>query len=247
MNTILLHTRYQFTETIRVPMAAIGTLAFPALFMLLFIVSNRAISGDSAAATQAAGQMSMFAVVSACMFNLGAGVAEDRAKPWHSYLRTLPAGPMAQLGGRLCNALTFSLLSLVPVGLTAALFTAAQAPPGRIVLTVFALILAGLPFAFLGLSVGYMMPLKAAIPTVQLLLFPLAFAGGLFLPPSLFPDWLDAISRALPTRAARDLVLGTLTDSAPGATAPMVAAGWTVLFGALAVFAYRRDEGRRFR
>ncbi|SFT82359.1 ABC-2 type transport system permease protein [Actinopolyspora lacussalsi subsp. righensis] len=247
MSAVLLYTRYQFRETVRIPMAALGTLAFPTLFMLLFVVSNRSVSGNTVAATEAAGQMSMFAVISAFVFNLGAGVAEDRAKAWHSYLRTLPTGPMAQLGGRLCNALCFALLSLIPVGLTAVLFTAAEASVVEVGATVFALVLAGVPFAFLGLAVGYSMPLKAAIPTVQLILFPLAFAGGLFLPPSVFPDWLDGISTVLPTRAARELVLGALTGGGPPLTALAVAVGWTAALGALAVFTFRRDEGRRFR
>ncbi|ASU80003.1 ABC transporter [Actinopolyspora erythraea] len=247
MSTIPLYTRYQFRETMRIPMAALGTLAFPTLFMLLFVVSNRSVSGDAAAATEAAGQMSLFAVISAFVFNLGAGVAEDRAKAWHAYLRTLPVGPMAQLGGRLCNALCFALLSLVPVGLAAMLLTEAEASVVEVGTTLFALVLAGIPFAFLGLAVGYSMPLKAAIPTVQLILFPLAFAGGLFLPPSLFPGWLDAISNALPTRAARELVLGALTGGGPPLTALLIAVGWAVVLGALAVFTFRRDEGRRFR
>lgn len=247
MRLLLLHTRYQFLETVRVPIAAIGTVLFPALFMLLFVVSNRTVGGNPAAATLATGQMAFFAVVSAYSFNLGAGVAEDRAKPWQSYLRTLPVGPAAQLGGRLLNAMAFAMLGMIPVGLTAMLFTAARASLGQIALAVPALILAGLPFVFLGLAIGYSLPLKAAIPVVQLVLFPMAFAGGLFLPPILFPDWLDTLSHTLPTRAGRDLVIGALTSTPPGTTALLVAVLWTLVLGALAVVAYRRDEGRRFR
>ncbi|RCW39921.1 ABC-2 type transport system permease protein [Halopolyspora algeriensis] len=247
MSLLLLHARYQFLETIRVPIAVIGTVGFPALFMLLFVVSNPAVGGEPAAATLAAGQMSLFAVISAYMFNLGAGVAEDRAKPWHAHLRTLPVGPAAQLGGRLLNAQCFALLSLIPVALTAMLFTRAHASAGELAAVLLALLLAGLPFAFMGLAIGYSLPLKAAIPVVQLLLLPMAFAGGLFLPPVLFPDWLDVLSHALPTRAVRDLVIGALTNTAPGVVAPLVAAGWTLVLGTLAVVAHRRDEGRRFR
>lgn len=76
---------------------------------------------------------------------------------------------------------------------------------------------------------------------------PLAFAGGPFLPPETFPSWLDALSTWLPTRAGRDLVVtGSTGADLPGA-APLVLAGWTLLTGSLATWAYRRDEGRRFR
>jgi ABC-2 type transport system permease protein len=76
---------------------------------------------------------------------------------------------------------------------------------------------------------------------------PLAFAGGLFLPPETFPGWLNSISMCLPTRAGRDLVVTATTGvGLPGSTV-FVLAGWTVITASLAVWAYRRDEGRRFR
>lgn len=77
--------------------------------------------------------------------------------------------------------------------------------------------------------------------------FPLAFAGGLFMPPEVFPAWLDAFSQALPSRAGRDLLVQALTGQPAFALAVPVLAGWAVLFAVLAVWAYRRDEGRRFR
>lgn len=103
------------------------------------------------------------------------------------------------------------------------------------------------PFLLLGLAIGYALSAKAAIAVVQAVLFPLAFAGGLFLPPAAFPAWLDTVSLALPSRAARDLVVQVTTGFAGSATALPVLLGWTAVFAALAVLAYRRDEGRRFR
>lgn len=86
----------------------------------------------------------------------------------------------------------------------------------------------------------------AALAVAQVLLLPLAFGGGLFLPPEAFPSWLDAVSRVLPTRAGRDLLVGATTGADVGLTTLLVLAGWTVVAFALAGWAYRRDEGRRF-
>jgi len=103
------------------------------------------------------------------------------------------------------------------------------------------------PFVLLGMAVGYSLSAKAALPVVQVILFPLAFAGGLFLPPVTFPGWLDALSQATPTRAGRDLLVQALTGEPAYALAWPVLIGWTVVVAVLAVGAYRRDEGRRFR
>jgi len=55
------------------------------------------------------------------------------------------------------------------------------------------------------------------------------------------------ISRWLPTRAGRDLVVTATTGVALPGTTLLVLGGWTLLTGSLALWAYRRDEGRRFR
>ena len=64
--------------------------------------------------------------------------------------------------------------------------------------------------------------------------------------PETLPGWLDAISTWLPTRAGRDLVVSATTGAALPGTTLLVLGGWSLLAGSLAVWAYRRDEGRRF-
>ena len=241
-----LHTRYQFTQTIRVPIAVIGTTLFPSL-SLLFFVAPTSFAQEPKAATMAIAQLAVFAVMSVCLFSYGVGVAEDRALPWDSYTRTLPVGPAPRLIGRLLNGLAFVVLGLVPLVLLAWLLTAATLAPSRLAPTVAALLLAGVPLFGIGISIGYTLSTNAALAVAQLLLLPLAFGGGLFLPPETFPGWLDAVSTWLPTRAGRDLVVTASTGVGLPGTTLLVLAAWIVITGSLAVWAYRRDEGRRFR
>ncbi|HYO18553.1 MAG TPA: ABC transporter permease, partial [Dermatophilaceae bacterium] len=149
---------------------------------------------------------------------------------------------------RLLNGLAFVVLGLVPLVLLAWLLTAAPLPLSRLALTVLAVLVAGVPpFCIgIGIGIGYSLSTTAALAVAQLLLLPLAFGRGLFLPPETFPGWLDAISRWPPTRAGRDLVVAAATGGLPGTTL-LVLGGWSLLAGSLAVWAYRRDEGRRFR
>ena len=241
-----LHCRYQFIETIRVPIAVVGTMLFPTLSMLFFVVPQP-FAKDPAAATGATAQLAVFSVLSVCLFSYGVGVAEDRALPWDGYLRTLPVGPIPRLTGRLLNGLAFVALGLLPLVLSAWLLTAATLPLSRLALTGAALLAAGVPLFALGITIGYSLSTKAALAVAQSLLLPLAFAGGLFLPPDTFPNWLNALSTWLPTRAGRDLVVTATTGAPLPNTTLLVLGGWTVIAGSLATRAYRRDEGRRFR
>jgi ABC-2 type transport system permease protein len=243
----VLHTRYQLLETVRIPIAVIGNMLFPALAMFFFVVPQPSVARDPLIATAAVGQLAMFAVMSTCMFTFGVGAAEDRALPFDPYVRTLPAGPAPRLIGRMLTGGILALVGLAPLVLIGWLFTEASVTGSQALLGLAVILGVALPFLGLGLGIGYSMSAKAAIAVVQVVLFPLAFAGGLFMPPEIFPDWLDTLSRALPSRAGRDLLVQALTGADASATALPVLLGWGALFAAYAVWAYRRDEGRRFR
>ncbi|GAB3158618.1 hypothetical protein GCM10027059_03660 [Myceligenerans halotolerans] len=242
-----LHLKYQFLETVRIPMAVIGNMIFPALAMAFFVVPQEEVAGNPEWATMAVAGLGLFAVCSASLFTYGLGVAEDRQLPFYPYLRSLPTGPGPQMAGRVLNGAIFALFGLIPLILVAVLFTEATATLTQLAAGIGTILAVAVPFVLLGLGVGYALPAKAALPVVQVILFPLAFAGGLFMPPEIFPSWLDAISMGTPTRAGRDLLVQALTGNDAYTLALPVLVGWAILFAALAAWSYRRDEGRRFR
>lgn len=242
-----LHLKYQFLETVRVPIAVLGNLLFPALAMFFFVVPQSDVAGDPIFATESVASLGLFAICSASLFTYGLGVAEDRALPFDPFLRALPAGPAPRMVARVLNGGIFSLFGVVPLILIGWLFTEAAVTASQLVSGVAIALVVSVPFVCLGMGIGYSLTAKAALPVVQVILFPLAFAGGLFMPPYFFPEWLQTISQATPTRAGRDLLVGALTGQDVYAGAWPVLLAWTAAFAALAVWAYRRDEGRRFR
>ena len=242
-----LHLKYQFLDTVRVPVAVLGNMLFPSLAMFFFVVPQTVVAGNPLFATTAVAGLSLFAVCSASLFTYGLGVAEDRQLPFYPYLRSLPTGPGPQMVGRVLNGGIFSLFGLVPLIIIGWLFTAATVTLGQLLAGIGTVLAVSVPFVLLGMTIGYSLSAKAALPVVQVVLFPLAFAGGLFMPPQMFPGWLDAISQATPTRAGRDLLVQVTTGAEAYALALPVLAGWTLLFALLGVAAYRKDEGRRFR
>ncbi|MGN6272414.1 MAG: ABC transporter permease [Protaetiibacter sp.] len=242
-----LHARYTFLETVRVPIAVIGALVFPALAFLFFVVPQRAIADDPVLATQAVIQMLVFALMSNALFGFGIGISQARETPWEPYLRTLPAPGIARLLAQVLSNGLIGLAALTPVLVLGATLTAARADAAGLVLGVLAFLASALPFLFAGFAIGYAMSMKVAIAVTQIVMFLTAFGGGLFLPPVLFPDWLERVSRALPTRQAREAVIVAVQ----GGEVPWWAWGgivaWTVGLLVLALTLYRRDEGRRYR
>jgi ABC-2 type transport system permease protein len=243
----LLHARYQLIETFRVPIAVIGTLVFPALALLFFVVPQRMVADNPVFATEAVISLSVFAVMSNALFSFGLTVSENREKPWDPYLRTLPAPGIARVIAQILSTGVLGLVAIVPVIVVGAIFTAADASVLRVLAGLVALAVSAVPFMLIGTTIGYAMPFKAAIAVIQIVMFGLAFIGGLFLPPILFADWLDTISKFTPSRQARQFVIWAVQG---GPLEWWVWVGilvWTALSLTAALLLFRRDEGRRYR
>jgi ABC-2 type transport system permease protein len=243
-NLIIAHTRYQALEQIRVPIGLVASTFFPAAAMLAFVVPFA--GDDPVAATSATGSMMLIGAISSALIASSINTAQDRELPWNPYLRTLPAGPFPRFAGRILTVLGTSLVAAVPVLVIAALLTAATATPAQLVLGVLTVLGTSIPFMLMGLFLGLSLSAKAAIGVSQVLYFPLAFLGGLFMPPQVMPGFVQAISSYTPTRGAAELIWAVTTGSTPQTLAVVMLGVWTVLAALAAGWAYRRDEGRRF-
>ncbi|PPL14152.1 ABC transporter permease [Microterricola pindariensis] len=246
LSLTVLHTKYNLIETARVPIAIISALAFPTLALLFFVVPQQVVAGNALYATQAVISLAVFAVMSNALFSFGLTISENREKPWDPYLRTLPAPGIARVLAQIFATGTLGLAAIIPVIVVGGLFTAAEASPPRVLAGFIALAVSSLPFMLIGICIGYSMPSKAAIAVVQIVMFGMAFAGGLFLPPMLFADWLNTLSKFMPSRQARELVIWAVQG---GQLEWWVWVGilvWTVVGFAGALLLFRRDEGRRY-
>ncbi|MFB2597155.1 ABC transporter permease [Herbiconiux sp. P17] len=241
------HAKYSLIETSRIPIAIIGSLVFPVLSLLFFVVPQRAVADNPLYATQAIISLSVFAVLANGLFSFGLGIAESREKAWDPYLRTLPAPGIARVLAHIFSTGLMALVSIIPVIVVGGLFTAASAPLPNVLAGFVALAVSSLPFMVMGICVGYALPQKAAIAVVQVLMFGLAFGGGLFLPPILFADWLNTLSMFLPSRSAREIVVWAVQGGELPWWAVAGWAAWTAVTLVLALILFRRDEGRRFR
>ena len=241
------HVKYSLLETARVPMAVVGALVFPAVSLLFFVVPQRVVADDPTFATQAVISVSIFAVMASCLFNFGLDISERREKSWDPYLRTMPIPGLARVLAHGIQVLLIALLAVVPVLVIGAFLTAATASPLGLIAGFGALLLGTVPFMLLGLVIGYGLPSKAAIAIIMIVMMGLAFGGGLFLPPELFPGWLNGLSMFFPTRQARELTVWAVQGGTLEWWVPVGLVAWSAILLVLSLVLLRRDEGRRFR
>jgi ABC-2 type transport system permease protein len=243
MRLALVHARLETLELGRYPSFVVPTLLFPAMFFVLFVVPGvGAVDADAFLAMYVA-----FAFLGVAFFQFGVGIAAERTSSWALFLRTLPASTFAHLAGRVVSALAFSIVSGTIVVAVATVLTSARLDAIEWLALSVSLVLGVVPFALLGIAIGYLVRPKGALPVANVLYLALAYAGGLWTGVARLPDAIAELSTALPTRQWADIVVAAATGSAPPAGAVLGLAGWTVAFGLAAVWAFRRNEGACFR
>jgi ABC-2 type transport system permease protein len=117
---------------------------------------------------------------------------------------------------------------------------------GRWFLFAAVLLIGAIPFGLFGTSIGYLARPRAALPIANLLYLPLSYAGGLWVGPGHATGGSARVLDAIPTHAWAVVLWWSVGAVRIDAVAIASLVLWTLLFAAVAVWAYRRDEGERF-
>lgn len=245
MKILLAHIGATTKSLIRVPSYWVPTLLFPTMLFSFFGAGPS--QSNPLAANFIMASFSAFAIIGIAFYQFGVGIAQDRINPWDTYLRVLPSGPAPRILSQLVVALGFGLVSTGLVMFVAILLTPAQLDLTNWIKLIFGLLIGAAPFAMIGITIGYLVPPKAAIPVANLFHLPLTFAGGLWVPPDGLPKIVAVVSPYLPTRHLGEIVWSSALDRAWPTKSLLWLAGYFVVFTALAFWAWRRDEGERFR
>jgi ABC-2 type transport system permease protein len=215
------------------------TIGMPVLLYLLF--SNLGVSGADAADVRTGLMVGMAAYggLGAALGN-GSVVAEDKQRGWLRQLRITPLTPAQVVAGRLVTGLVVVLPAIAGVLLAGALVNGVVLSPGRWAAVAVLLWLGTAPFSLLGLGIGYRFEGSTANLAGLACTVLLAAAGGLWIPTDSFPHWLARLAAFTPAHGYGGLSWSAADGQLPGAGAVACVAGWLVVFGGWAVYAYRR-------
>lgn len=223
------------------------TVGFPVLFYMLFLRDHRA--GE---VVYAGVSWREYLMVSMCSFGAliaalnagGSRVAMERAGGWARQLRVTPMPAWSYVAVKLAASMLVVLPVVVLVELVAGTFGGVSLDPGTWIALSALLWVTAVPFAVLGVLVGFAVGTEAVFPVVTGLLFVLAYFGGLFTPVTSMPPLLQDAAHALPNFHHMSLGLEILDGRALGAQHWLVLLGYTAGLGALIVWRHRVEEAR---
>jgi ABC-2 type transport system permease protein len=240
----LLYTRFELLRAFRNRRFFIFSFGFPLVLYFLIAAPQKhtqslAGTGISAPLYYMAGLASFGTMAS--MISSGARIAGERQAGWTRQLRITPLTPREYFRAKVISSYamaTTSLLLLYAAGASLGVSLAAHEWLSMTGLILVAL----LPFAALGITLGHLMNVDSIGPMTGGLVAILAFLSGTWFP--LTHGFLYDVGQYIPGYWIVQASHIALHGHAWGTKGWVVVAVWTVVLVALARVAYRRDTQR---
>ena len=243
----LAYLRLEVRRSLRNRRYLVFTIVFPVLLYVLYTAVVP--TGSDPNATLDGLTWPVYFLVSMAAYGaIGAAmsqavpVATERRQGWARQLRVTPLPSLAYVATKVVSAVLLTIPALALVGLAGQVINHVDIGVSTWVATIVALALTSVPFAALGLLIGYTLDVESAQGGMVLSYFTLAILGGLFTPLPMLPDGIATIGRVLPSshyaNVGRSVVAGKLPDPVD----VLVLAAWGIVLGALAAWRYVADE-----
>jgi ABC-2 type transport system permease protein len=185
--------------------------------------------------------MASFGALTTVLMGNSERIAKEREKGWVRQLRLTSLPGRGYVLAKIAGSAVVTLPAIVIVFVVAAAAKGVRLDSWQwIALT--AVIWAGsIVFAALGVALGYVVSGDAVRPVTMIVYFGLSILGGLWMPATLYPQWLQNIAEWLPTHAYAALGQAIELGGAPHAKDVAILAGYFLLFAGGAAWLYRKD------
>ncbi|RMB87574.1 ABC transporter permease [Streptomyces shenzhenensis] len=185
--------------------------------------------------------MASFGALTAVLMGNSERIARERESGWVRQLRLTSLPGRGYVLAKTASAAVVSLPSIVLVFVVAAAVRDVRLDAWQWLALTGAIWAGSLVFAALGVALGYLAAGDAVRPITMIIYFGLSILGGLWMPSTTFPQWLQDIARWLPTHAYAALGRAIEQNQAPHAQDIAVLAVFFVLFTGGAAWLYRKD------
>ena len=218
------------------------TVTLPLLLFLLYssLYSGQTTGTGLSVVTYLMVSMASFGCIGAAI-NTGARVAIERQTGWNRQLRLTALPANCYLIAKAAVSMLVTLPALVLVFLAGATVGNVDLTPTLWLDTGLALWLGLIPFAVLGLVIGFAGTVDTVQPISMITYLGLSVLGGLWFPVEQFPAFLQDVAKLTPSYWLAELGRSVVAGDGVPMTAVLALAGWTVALGAIGALAYSRS------
>ncbi|GGV01922.1 ABC transporter permease [Streptomyces spectabilis] len=185
--------------------------------------------------------MASFGALTAVLMGNSERIAQERENGWVRQLRLTSLPGRGYVLAKTGSAAVVSLPSIVVVFVAGAVVKGVRLDAWQWLALTGSIWAGSLCFAALGVAVGYLATSDTARPIAMILYFTLSVLGGLWMPSTTFPHWLQTVGEWLPTHAYAALGRAIELGGAPHAKDVVLLGAYFAAFAAGAAWLYRKD------
>ncbi len=249
MSLVLHQYRYDQKQFWREPASVFFTVVLPLIFFVLFAAifgsSTTRVGGEEIdTATYYVPAILALSLINATFVNLVIWLTIQREKGQLKRIRATPVPAWVVIAGRTLTSVAISAIMVVVVCLFGAVLYGVELPTSTLPGVVVSVLVGTFSLAALGFAVSAVVPSEnAAPPVANVIVLPLEFISGIFVPSEQIPDWMDRIASVFPVKPLFDSLLAAFDPVTTGIGVDWGALGvvalWGVVGGVLALRYFR--------
>jgi ABC-2 type transport system permease protein len=223
------------------------TIGFPVIFYMLFLgdhTAGKVVDGTVPWRTYLMVSMCSFGALVAALNAAGTRLSMERASGWARQLRVTPIPAWSYVGTKIVASMLVVLPVIVLVEAVGAGFGDVRLAATTWLGLTILLWVTSLPFAVLGVFIGFLVTTEAAFPVVTGLMFVIGYFGGLFTPIDQMPGALQFVAHLMPSYHQVSLALASIDGHTLALTHWLVLAGCVAVLGLAIVWKHRVEEAR---
>lgn len=247
MSRLVVYARFEVVRLLRSWKFLAITVGFPVIFYMLFLNDH-----SPGAVVDGTVPWRVYLMVSMCSFGAlvsalnagGSRLSTERSSGWARQLRVTPIPSWSYVATKVMASMLVVLPVLVLVEIVGMAFGGVHLGIGTWFELTALLWVTSVPFALLGIFVGFMVTAETAYPVVTALMFVLGYFGGLFNPVNHMPHALQTTARILPSFHDASLGLALLDGKSFGVEHALVLAAYAACLGLAILWKHRVEESR---
>jgi ABC-2 type transport system permease protein len=221
--SLVLHQyRYDQKRFWREPASVFFTVVLPLIFFTLFAAifgnDETVVNGTTIdTATYYVPAILALSLLNATFVNLTIWLTIERERGQLKRVRATPVPAWVVIAGRTLTAAAISAVMVVIVVAFGAVLYGVEVPTSTLPGVVISVVVGTFALAALGFAAAGLVPSEnAAPPIANVLVLPLEFISGIFVPSEQIPGWMDGIASVFPVKPLFDSLLEAFDPTTTG-------------------------------
>ncbi|MBX5318130.1 ABC transporter permease [Staphylococcus caprae] len=186
--------------------------------------------------------MTVFSLMNFCMMSFPLDMIEERNNGWYKHLMSTPLKPVHYYLAKVLKTMCQFLVAIIIIFMVAHFYKNVNMDFTNWILSSVVLWIGASLFLTFGLVIAQFNDIQKSSSVANLLNIAMAIVGGLLFPVKTFPDWLQVISKKMPTYHLKQIALDLGKDKGINFTSFGFLILYSIIFLSIALLINKKKD-----